>query len=212
MRRKGKLRYDVFFLICLLTGIMITGCGKKNIQVIIKDGQTETQLVVKEHETIEQVLEQAEISVNKKDIILKPGGVRSKITKPDTKIIILRNAKVTVKDGNKIMRLEMTGKTVRDALKKAGITLNEHDYLNHSLGASLVNGMNISVVRRLEVTVSLDGEPKKCLTSAADVGSFLKEQNIEVGKTDRVKPANTTLVCFYFCVREILITINLHLI
>ena len=192
MRRKGKIRFHMALLICILISVMITGCGKKKIQVIIKDGQTETKLDVKERETVEKVLEQAEIPVNSKDIIIKPGGIHSKITKPDTKIIILRNAKVTVEDGDNVTELEMTGKTVQDALDKTGITLTEHDYLNHSLGASLVNGMKISVVRRLEVTVTVDGETKKCLTRAVDVESFLDEQKIAVGKSDRVRPSKTT--------------------
>ena len=90
MRRKGKIRFHMALLICILISVMITGCGKKKIQVIIKDGQTETKLDVKERETVEKVLEQAEIAVNSKDIIIKPGGIHSKITKPDTKIIPMR--------------------------------------------------------------------------------------------------------------------------
>lgn len=189
---KHNVQYGINFLICFLVVGMLTGCQKQHIQVVITDGQTETRVDVKTGETVEKALERAEIQVDGKDDVIPERD--TKLTQPDTEILITRCADVTVEEGSNIIELEMTGKTVQDALNQVGITLNEHDYLNHNLKANLKDGMHISVVRRIEVTITVDGETKSCLTRADDVESFLEEQHIALDKKDRVSPEKTAVL------------------
>ena len=192
MRIKHCVQYGINFLICFLVVGMLTGCQKQHIQVVITDSQTETRVDVKTGETVEKALERAEIQVDGKDDVIPERD--TKLTQPDTEILITRCADVTVEEGANITELEMTGKTVQDALNQVGITLNEHDYLNHNLKADLKDGMHISVVRRIEVTITVDGETRSCLTRADDVESFLEEQHIALDKKDRVSPEKTAVL------------------
>ena len=141
-------------------------------------------------ETVKEAFNRAEIQISEKDVV-EP-ELDAAFTKENTEVTISRCAKVTVEDGDNITELELTGKTVQDVLEQTGITLTEHDYLNHALEAVLFDGMNIAVIRRVEVTVSVDGETRKCLTKATDVDSFLEEQNIVTDTKDRVSPARGT--------------------
>lgn len=186
MSTKDKMRSRIYFLTCLLGCIMLTGCSGRDLQITITDGNTETKVMMAAGETVKEALERAEIQVSDRDVV-EP-ELNAAFTKEDTEVTISRCAKVTVEDGDNITELELTGQTVQDVLEQMGITLKEHDYLNHAPEAVLFDGMNIAIIRRVEVTVSIDGETKKCLTKASDVESFLAEQNIAVDTKDRISP------------------------
>ncbi|MDE5863966.1 MAG: ubiquitin-like domain-containing protein [Lachnospiraceae bacterium] len=188
-RTKEDMRYNIRLLVCLWMMVMMTGCGKRDMQVVITDGHTQTRVKISAGETVEKALERAEIPIDDKDNVTPE--LSEKITESGTEITILRHVMVTVRDGEKVNELELMGGTVQDALDQTEIALNEHDYLNHSPEGSLTDGMDISVVRRLAVTISVDGETRECLTTATDVESLLAEQHIAVDKKDRVSPART---------------------
>ena len=65
--------------------------------------------------------------------------------------------------------VELTGGKVKHVLKKTGVTLGDHDLINHDPDAFLTDGMHISVIHRLEVTLTADGEKTSCLTDAKTV-------------------------------------------
>lgn len=190
MKVRNRVQYGKYFLICFLISGMLTGCQKQHIQVVIMDGQTETRVDIRAGENVEKALERAEILVGEKDIVVPERY--TELTEPNTEILVTRCADVIIEDQYSINEMELTGKTVQDALDQKGITLKEHDYLNHDLKANLTDGMRISVVRRMEVTITVDGETRSCLTCADDVESFLEEQHIAVDKKDRVTPKKTT--------------------
>lgn len=190
MRTKDKVQGKIYVLTCLLGCIMLTGCSGKDVQVTITDGNTETKVMMAAGETVKEALKRAEIQVSEGDVV-EP-ELDAAFTQQNTEVTIARCAKVTVEDGENITELELTGQTVQDVLEQTGITLKEHDYLNHAPEAVLFDGMNITVIRRVEVTVSIDGETRKCLTKATDVESFLAEQNIAVDSKDRISPEKST--------------------
>jgi uncharacterized protein YabE (DUF348 family) len=141
-------------------------------------------------ETVEQALQRAEISTSEQDVITPERS--TELVDSGTEVTISRYAKVTVADGENETELTMTGKTVQDALDELNIELGEYDYLNHSPEAVLTDGMDISIIRRKAVTISVDGEKTECLTQAKDVESLLTEQGIALDKKDRINPARTT--------------------
>lgn len=167
-------------------------CGKQNMQVVITDGQTETIVEVNHGETVEKALKQAEIMINEKDIITP--DLNTELTKEGTAITISRYANITVTEGEKTTQIELTGKTVQDALLELNISVDENDYLNHSTETYLTNGMKIDVIHRIAVTVSVDGETTEYLTKASNVDDLLAEQHIAVDKKDRVSPSHKSLL------------------
>lgn len=186
------MRYNIRLLAGLWLIILLTGCGRNDMQVTITDGHTQTRVEIRKGTTVEEVLKRAEVPVYDKDVVTPE--ISKKITKSGTEINVVRHVTVTVRDGEQINELELTGGTVQDALEQAKITLAGHDYLNHSPEGSLTDGMDISVVRRLAVTVLVDGETRECLTTAADVESLLAEQHIAVDKKDRISPSRTAML------------------
>lgn len=188
MQIKNK-KYVMGFVAMLGAVVCMTGCTQEKMQIVIRDGQVETRLEANVGETVESLLQEAEIAVSDKDEIVP--GLQERVTQTGSEIVVSRCAKVTLVDDSDVVELEMTGKLVKDVLEQNNITLGEHDYMNHSANAYLADGMNIEIIRRNEVTLVVDGDVRKCITTAKDVQGLLDEQMILLDAKDRVSPART---------------------
>ncbi len=186
MRMKMRKKYSALIIACLLGCGILSGCQKAEMEVSITDGKATTKVAVPSGETVQQALERAEIRLSDKDQVEPELG--ASLTGKTAQVSIIRCAAVTVEENGQPTELEMTGETVGAALDQMGIALGEHDYVNHDLDAGLESGMHIVVTHRKEVTVSVDGETKTCLTRAENVEDFLAEQHIAVDKKDRINP------------------------
>jgi uncharacterized protein YabE (DUF348 family) len=179
-----------YFLLCslgILGALALTACqGTEKVDVIIEDQYTETRLSVPVGETVAEALEDAEIQVGKEDVV-EP-SVDEKIAEGTTEITLLRHADATLEADGDVIPLDMTGEKVKDALEENDITLGEHDLINHEEEAYVTDGMDIVVERRVEVTLTADGESTTCLAEEGTVEDFLEAQGITLGKKDRVKP------------------------
>lgn len=189
MKRKKLLQFGIFFIFCLFLSGILAGCGADKINVVITDCQTESRLLTKKGQTVEELLEEAEITVGVEDTVSPDLG--TEITLNNMQIVILRHARVSIDTEEKTVDVELTGGKVKDALKEAEVTLVKNDYVNHDMEAYLTDGMSISIVHRLAVSLTADGETRNFLFRAHTVEEFLEEQNIELGEYDRVKPKLT---------------------
>lgn len=183
-RKKG-----IGLLVLMGTAMLATGCNSKDMQVVILDGQVETRLEAGTGETVKDILKDAEIKVSDKDVVTP--GLNEQVLQDGETIAIQRCAAITVTDGDSVTEMEMTGKKVQDVLDQAGIVLGEHDYVNHSAEAFLVDGMNISIIRRKAVSILVDGQVMSCITAAEDVATLLAEQEIVLDSKDRVNPSRS---------------------
>lgn len=184
-KRNIYLRAGSLFFLACIAAVLATGCGRK-IEVSIQDRYTQTCLTVPEGATVEEILAEAEIDVEKKDNVLP--SLDTAVTKDNEQISISRHAKAQIAADKKTVDVELTGGKVKDALSQVDITLGKHDCIDHDLEAYVTDGMTISVIRRLAVSVRADGETKKYLTEAETVEELLAAEGIALGKRDRITP------------------------
>lgn len=187
--RMRALKLFFLYWMGIAGSILLSGCGQNNLEVAILDGYSKTLLETSSGKTVKQLLCEADIKVNSKDEILP--AENEVITEENAKIVINRNAKVKIRSEETEKEVELTGGTVKDALEKAGIKLEENDYINHDLSAYLTEDMVISVVHRMEITLTVDGTTEKLLTKALTVEELLDERQITLGEIDRVSPKLT---------------------
>lgn len=183
-----RMKKIIRFVICTAPLLFLSACSGKAIEVSIVDGHTTTIVEVSGGETVDEILTEAELSVEEKDSVSP--SFDTAISDDGFVITITRNCTVEVvcDDGEAVM-LELNGGTVADAIEKAGITLGEHDLLNHDAGMYLTDGLVIEYTHRVEVNLTVDGEKSQCITSAKNVGELLSECDIELGKDDRINVA-----------------------
>lgn len=181
------MKRQVYWLFCSVLALLLMGCSGDTTQVTIEDGYTKTLIEASQGQSVAEVLEAAEIVLSDKDVVSP--SLDNVIGTKDSVIEIQRYARVEVVTEEAVTIVELTGKTVEDAIVKAGVELLENDYVNHSLQAYLVDGMNVSVSHRMEVSLQVDGNKKTFLTQVDTVEEFLAEQKVELGELDRVSPA-----------------------
>lgn len=188
--RKQKLYLKTVLLIVLISvaAAVSAGCGKK-IDVSVQDMYTQTRMTAPEGATVREILTEAEIDIDKNDEVAP--SLDTKITKDHEEISISRHAKAQLIVDDKVMDMEMTGGKVKDVLERSEITLGEHDCIDHELEGYVTDGMKISIIRRLAVSVTADGETKDYLTEAKTVEELLDSEGITLGKRDKVKPKLT---------------------
>lgn len=173
-----------------IPGVMLTGCGERQVKISIEDGFVETNLSAPEGMTVGELLNMAELQVGDKDKITP--GLNDIVTSDNSQIKIERYASVRVNvEDEEETSVELVGGTVEDALDSARIVLSEHDYVNHQPDAYLSNGMDIVITRRLVVKLTADGKTEDVLTQAKTVEELLKEQKLELNDMDRITPRLT---------------------
>ena len=172
--------------ILALTALLLAGCagsGEK-ISVTIQDKNITTQADVAPGMTVSQLLQEVEIPVGEQDQV-EPSP-DAKVTDNDTQIVVSRYAKVTILDEDNTTEVELLGGCAEDALKEAKITLGPDDSLDCRENAFLENGMTINVTRVRTISLKVNGKKKKVKTSARTVEELFEEQNLTVGKKDRL--------------------------
>ncbi|MGN0483988.1 MAG: G5 domain-containing protein [Lachnospiraceae bacterium] len=160
--------------------------GKKELthQIRILDGLVETRLEIPENITVQQALQEAEISLEKGDEVTP--DQETVLEKTDTQIQIKRKAVVQIEEDKKVQKMTLVGGKVKDALTKADITLGKHDIVNHALEAYLTNDMEIQVTHRYAIKLDVDGIHTEFLTKSHTVKQVLKEKKIHLGKKDQM--------------------------
>lgn len=196
--KRGLLRLCGAILVAVILTCTLPGCGSNTIKVNIKDAFTETRLSISAGRTVGDALSEAEIELGDKDYVTPE---KSETLNGDCTINILRHTTSTVTCDGKTTEVVLTGATVKDALKKAGVEISDNDYINYDSSAYVSDGMRIVVVRRLSVKLIDNGKTETFLTEAKTVRGFLKKQGIKIGKDDIITPkrskklgANTTIV------------------
>ena len=180
------LKFMAGMAILLWSDLVLSGCSDQQIAVIIYDGRTQTRLMTKSGQTVENLLEEAEISVDGEDVITPAREARITENQADIQIERCTNVVVETEDGES--KVQLIGGRVEDALEEAGVTLLKNDYINHDMDAYCTEGMRFSVVHRMAVSLVADGHKQTCLTQVHTVKEFLEEQNVTLGALDRVSP------------------------
>ena len=112
-----------------------------------------------------------------------------------------KKVSVTVIDGDKKIPVEIEiGKTVKDALDAAKVTLGEKDTVDPRAEAKITADAKEITVKRadaaaaVKVSMTIDGKTSEVSTSAATVEALLKEQKITLGDEDKINAKLTDKV------------------
>lgn len=155
----------------------------RSVQIVVDaDGVTEV-LVAPKASVLSDVLEEAGITLNKRDEI-EPAA--DTVLTSDAYVTIVRSNRVFIDaDGTRRM-VDVLGGTVNDALKAAEITLDERDVVTPSLDTELKNGTQISVARYITVTFTADGNTITKDVAAKNYAQAVEAADIDLGEEDRI--------------------------
>ncbi len=150
------IKKAVLFLLLILSTTILCSCNDNSKPVstdttpfIINVDGKEITVENPANDTIKQLLKKANIKINDGDIVSVD---TDSIVSQGIVVNILRKCKVTVKDeiNNTECTVILVGATVKDAIAAVGIDLPENYSVNHKLGASLKDEMEIIISEKAE--------------------------------------------------------------
>ena len=140
-------------------------------------------------------------SKNNADEILADAGIEIDEAKCDTvslanfdgkdgsAIIIRRGVEVTIKSFDGTQNTVYALGTVKDAIKKAGVSIKKGTALNYSADTLLEDGMTIEIYDIFKIKLTVDGKTKTKKVSGKTVEDALNYLGVELKGEDFTKPA-----------------------
>ncbi|MGN1117698.1 MAG: G5 domain-containing protein [Acutalibacteraceae bacterium] len=190
-----KLYYNIARVAILVLTIIIctatTVAAANSVVVSYVFCDNEMTKVVSFSSDVDDILNKANIELNENDIV----DLTSYTEDEDESVIyVYRSCEVTVKDGDKKIFVKTAG-TVKDAVEKAGIELNEGDELSYDGDLYVFDSMVIEVKRSFGVKVIADSKVIKCrVTDGTTVAETLENAGITLGEYDTVSKSLTKTV------------------
>ncbi|MEQ8192008.1 MAG: ubiquitin-like domain-containing protein, partial [Candidatus Eremiobacterota bacterium] len=100
-----------------------------------------------------------------------------------------KDKRVTISYGDAILSFSTDRKTVKEAIKEAGISIKEEDFVKPPLDSLLQKKNFIKILKGKSVFLVVDGRAIKTITCKNSVREFLHELSIKLAKEDIVKPS-----------------------
>lgn len=156
--------------------------GQKIVTIYDKSRK---QTVLTEHKTVAEVLKQADISLDKFDIV-EP-GLDVEVS-DGFNVNIFRARPLTVVDGERQIKVLTPYQLASDIAKVAGVVLHPEDEVEFSLdtlGLGSDIGSRMIIRRATEFNLVFFGKASVVRTRQATVGDFLAKRQIKLGANDR---------------------------
>jgi uncharacterized protein YabE (DUF348 family) len=168
----------------LVLGLVAFVGNNKSVTLTV-DGQASS--VSTFGSTVQDVLNDADVQVGELDEITPSAS--AEITDGSTiQVITAKPVKLTLDGTSKTVH--STSATVEDLLHELGV--EEDSELSAPLDAELASVSTVTITTPKTVSITVDGETKKKITTAATIGDLLKEQKIKLGKDDELSDPKST--------------------
>lgn len=156
---------------------------RRGASMLVDISGKQSRLTAYKGDTVEQALAENNILLKEKDEV-QP--TRDTVITGDFSVTIKRFCTVNVVYGGKTKAVSLTGGTVEDAIKEAGVTPAAEDKINYDKAEPLFDKMNIRVVSPLKVKITADGKTTEVSASTETVEQLLKNAGITLSVDDRV--------------------------
>ncbi len=178
---------SIVLVLLMLAGLAACGGGKTKTLTVI-DGAERTEVTVKANATVAAALAEAGIIPGEKDEVT-PALDEKPADGTEIEFRRFVTVNVVTADGT-VIPVEMTGGTVADALKAAGVTVAADESVNINVNNPLypITG-DIVISKVFTVKLTADGKTEEYQTGKTTVADFLNDQGIEFTGDDRLTPA-----------------------
>ena len=190
MRVNKTIKVLIITIVVMISMVFSAGCGKK-AEISIKDESAVTVLEVKLPQTVDKILEEADIQLKEGDVV--DPSLDTKLSDA-AEIKISRKHTVELNIGGEKKSVDIVGGTVGDLLNQEGIKLSDKQKISHELSDPITDNLSISIFELASVTLKYDGKSETKSVEAATVEEVIKEAGITLGKDDRITPELTSQI------------------
>ena len=186
-KNNAKVSKKLILLLTIIAAVIITAVifAVANIpkEVTILDGTTSLKITTngKDPQTI---IEQNGFKLGKFDVL-----DASQFEKENAVLIIKREMSVVFcENGNDAWRVNLPARTVNDVLAYLNIEPGENDVVEPAGFEIVEPGSKVTLFRAGTATLTVDGVSTSVVTSNKTICQILQENNITLGKEDKVTP------------------------
>ncbi|MFC7370826.1 ubiquitin-like domain-containing protein [Fictibacillus iocasae] len=186
IRKKLVVSAVLILALAVTTGFVSYETSKTDINLLIAGKEA----TVSSHaDTVGELLKENDIEFNKHDEV-KP-GVHTELEQ-GMKVEYIPAKKISLSvNGNKT-KAWTTAETVGEFVKENKLDIKEHDEIKPGLSAKLEDEDKVTLKSAVPVKLASGAKPKQVWTTSTTVADLLKQQNVTLGKLDRVQPAAGT--------------------
>ncbi len=166
----------------LILSITAVGYISTMTKVFIEEG-TDTLEVQTRKDTVEEVLEEAEVDYIEEDRI-EP-GLNTSIT-DEMHIRIIRAQNIEIIDEEEVRSLLTPVNTVEEALIEARILVRPDDKVSPSMDTPLKEGMTIEIIRAVPCEIHVDGDVIELKTTKETVEEVLAKAEVKLEEKDKM--------------------------
>ncbi|WP_150110062.1 resuscitation-promoting factor [Crystallibacter crystallopoietes] len=173
-----KIAGQLVVMTALVLGLVAFVGNNKSVTLTV-DGQASS--ISTFGTTVQDVLNEADVQVDGYDDVTP--AVESEISNGSSiQVVTAKPVKLTLDGTSKTV--QSTSATVQDLVNELGV--EEDSDLSAPLDAELASVSTVVITTPKTVTITVDGETKDKVTTAATVGDLLEEQKITLGKDDEL--------------------------
>lgn len=150
--------------------------------VVIEDGALPPQTITTARSEAMDILAQAQITLGSKDFL----DVASFEKGVGGTIKIKRAKDINIDNRGEILHTTVFATTVGEALKEAGVSLNQEDKTNYALGDAVSQGMVIKIHWSFPLTLAVDGKELGLTVANTTVAEALQNAGVQLDADDEV--------------------------
>jgi resuscitation-promoting factor RpfB len=183
LRKNFTVTASSFIAFSATTGLAGYEIVKDDVTLTVNGKKQEIRTHAK---TVKELLQEQNIKPRKEDYVYP--SLNTPIT-DDLNIVWEASKEVTLTIDGKKQKIWTTAKTVDELLNLQHIQIGQHDKVAPALDKKIKKGMEIHVEKAFPVQLNVGGKQQQVWATSTTVADFLKQQNVKLGKLDRVEPS-----------------------
>ncbi|MED1607997.1 ubiquitin-like domain-containing protein [Cytobacillus kochii] len=184
----SKKKWAVIFASLIVTitasGFLIFEMTKKTVALTL-DGEEQT---INTHaKTIQEIFDEMDIGLRSEDYVYPSVD---KAVKDNMEVVWNPAVQVKITDKKDSEVIWTTADTVQELIDEENIELSKHDAIKPKLGDKITGKMDIKIDRafKIELADGANDKTEEVWSTSTTVADFLSQQDIKLGKLDRVEP------------------------
>ncbi|MEK5428171.1 ubiquitin-like domain-containing protein [Cytobacillus sp. FSL R7-0680] len=184
----SKKKWAVIFASLIVTitasGFLIFEMTKKTVALTL-DGEEQT---INTHaKTIQEIFDEMDIGLRSEDYVYPSVD---KTVKDNMEVVWNPAVQVKITDKKDSEVIWTTADTVQELIDEENIELSKHDAIKPKLGDKITGKMDIKIDRafKIELADGANDKTEEVWSTSTTVADFLSQQDIKLGKLDRVEP------------------------
>ncbi len=186
---RGKILLSLIIVsLLLISTIAVFAFANAPHEVTILDGTKHISIMTNSDDP-EEILASQGILLGENDVL-----DQSQFNMDNSVLLIKREMKIKLDDGNSAVEKTVVARTVKDVLSYLCLGVEKNDVVEPSLNTVVADGDTVKYIKAGTAQLYVDDKTTTVITSDKTVSEILEENNVSLSSDDEVSPDLDTVV------------------